>query len=411
MKPSFEQALLAKIENKSAAVAMIGFGYVGSNLGRLIAKNGFHVFGIVRDPKKARAVEEEKVPRLHASCDASPIAAADIVVIDVPTLIDEDRRPDLTPLQNAAWLIQQHRKKGQLIILESTVAPGMTQDLLIKPLEQDGWRAGIDFFVGYSPQRIDPGNPTYTIENIPKIIAGKDKPSLALTKAFYETFIDRAVCVASIEIAEFAKMLENTVRFVLINLMNEMEDYAVKKNINLWDVIDAAATKPFGYFPVYPGPGVGGHCIPVNFHYLLEDAGRIGVECPILMQAAAFHEQRIIKIVDQAFEVLKTARPRIFILGVAIKPESANTAQSVGLKMLKLIEQKGGTGAYHDPFVPKIDRWISQPITKETLEQQDLFLIVTPHRAIDFAGLLVFKKPVIDTKNVFPKDHPGVYRM
>ncbi|MBF8263786.1 MAG: dh protein [Parachlamydiales bacterium] len=408
---TLETALLAKIEKKSAVIAFLGFGYVGSHLGKLIAKKGFNVIGILRDCQKARAANAEKNPRLRASCDPSQLAAADIVIITVPTLIDEDKHPDLKPIQDAAALIQKHLKKGQLIILESTVSPGMTQDLIIKPLENDGWRSGVDFFAGYSPERIDPGNLTYTIENTPKIVAGKDPSSLNLTKTFYEKIVDRVVCVSSIEVAEFSKMLENNVRFVLINLMNEMQDYAVKKDINLWEVIDAAATKPFGYFPVYPGPGIGGHCIPVNFYYLLEDAKRLGVECPILKECAAFHKKRIAKIVDRAFEIVKTAHPRIFILGVSIKPESNNIAQSIGLKLLKIIEQKGGTGAYHDPLIPKIDRWNSEPLTNDVLEKQDLFLIVTPHREIDFSKLLTFKKPVIDTKNVFPKSQKGIYRL
>lgn len=233
---------------------------------------------------------------------------------------------------------------------------------------------------------------------------------MTLTRAFYEKIVTTVVPVSSLEVAEMSKMLENVVRYVLINLMNEMEDYAVKKNIDLWEVIDAAATKPFGYFPVYPGAGIGGHCIPVNFHYLLDDAKRHGVECPILKETARFHEQRIKKIVDQAFDMLPTKHPRIFILGVAIKPVSDNIVPSVGLKTLKMIEAQGGIGTYHDPFVSKIEKWRSQPMTKKVLEKQDLFLIVTSHKEIDFSKLLFYKKPIIDTKNIF-KPKKGITRV
>ncbi len=411
--PALYQTLLEKIESKQAIVAILGVGYVGYNLGLLISKKGFATLGLDKDPAKTQAIEKEKVAHFHATDDLSQIASADIIIITVPTLIYEDKHPNFKPLEEAAALLQKYLKKGQLVILESTLAPGMTKDVLITPLSRDQMQPGIDFFVGYSPERIDPGNSTYSIENTPKIVSGYNEPSQLLTKAFYEKIVNQTVSVSSIEVAEFAKMLENIVRFVMINLMNEMESYAVKKGINLWEVIDAAATKPFGFFPCYPGAGIGGHCIPVNLYYLLDDADKMGVHCAILKETAAFHESRIVAIVNLAFQIVKekTAHPRIFILGVAIKPESSSTSESVGLKMLRLIEEKGGKGEYHDPFVPKIGSWTSQPFSKEVLEKQDLFLVVTDHKEIDFSHLQAYGKPIIDTKNIFKNQETGIYRV
>ncbi len=413
MSSGLFQTLMGKIESKKAIIGILGAGFVGYNLGLLTSKKGFTTLGLDKDLSKTRAIEEKKIPHFHATNDLSQLGSADIIIITVPTLIYEDKHPNLKPLEDAAALLKKHLKKGQLVILESTLAPGMTKEVLIDPICRDHMQPGVDFFVGYSPERIDPGNPTYTIENTPKIVSGWNDLSRLLTKAFYEKIVDQVVSVSSIEVAEFAKMLENIVRFMMINLMNEMESYAVKKKINLWEVIDAAATKPFGFFPCYPSAGIGGHCIPVNLYYLLEDADKIGINCAILKEAASFHERRIASVVDRAFEIVKdkTAHPRIFILGVAIKPESTNTAESVGLKMLRLIEKKGGKGAYHDPFVPQIGTWTSLPMTKEVLEKQDLFLIITDHKEIDFLKLLAFHKPIIDTKNVFPKEENGIYRV
>ena len=405
------QSLMQKIETKKAIVAILGVGFIGNSLGLLISKKGFSTLGLDKDPIKTQEIEKKKIRHYHASDDLSKMASADIIIIAVPTVVYEDKHPDLKPLQEASALLQKYVKKGQLIILESTVSPGMTRDVLIQPLIRDQMRPGADFFVGYSPERVDPGHTNHTIENIPKIVSGWNDDSLLLTKTFYEKIVDHVISVSSIEVAEFSKMLENVVRFVMINLINEMETYAVKKQIDLWEVIDAAATKPFGYFPCYPGAGIGGHCIPVNLYYLLDDANKIGINCAILKQAASFHEQRISNIVNQAFEILKDQpHPHIFILGVAMKPESASISESVGLKILALIEQKGGEGAYHDPFVPKIGTWVSQPFTKDILEKQDLFLIITDHKEIDFSQLLAFHKPIIDTKNVLETE-TKIYRI
>ncbi len=411
----FEELKL-KIESKTCLVGILGSGYVGFNLGSVIAKEGFNVLGFDLMPERIKNIEEKNIPHFHATEDFAKLPTADIIIVTVPTILHENKHPNLQPLHDAAFLIQKHLRPGQLIIFESTVAPGMTKtDFVAIICQNHTLKPDVDFFVGYSPERVDPGNANYNIHNTPKIVSGWGSFSTTLTKMFYQRVIEHVVEVSSIEVAEFAKMLENIVRFVTINLINELEEYAVKKGINLWEVIEAAATKPFGYFPVFPSPGIGGHCIPVNLYYLLEDAKKNGITCDILQHAAAFHEKRIKHIVDLGFEILKkqkkTKNPKICILGMSIKPGSDNIAESVGLKMLRLIEEKRGIGSYHDPFVPKISKYHNEPFSDDFLQQQDLFIIVTDHKEIDFSKLLSYKKPIIDTKNVYKDKKDFIYKV
>lgn len=411
--------LLEKIENKTAIIAFVGVGYVGKALGDCIVEEGYKAIGFDKDKARIRALKQDKAanPNFSASDDYQQLKNCDIIFITVPTPIDENKKPDLSAVIQASEVVSQHLRPGQLVILESTVAPGTTRDVMLPILEKSKLKFGQDFFIGFSPDRIDFGNPDYNVKNTPKIVSGLDDKSRQLILAFYPKVLKTIVPVSTVEGAELCKILENTFRFVNINLINEFSEYAVKKNIDIFEVIKAAATKPFGFMPFYPGGGIAGHCIPVDPYYLTEDAGKLGVPFEIVKQAMIFHGQRLEKIADTALEILRVQKPKkatkykILIIGVSVKPDSVDSRESVGEKLWDLLEKKGAEVLYHDPYVPEMEGIKSTPLNPHLLHEIDLVMILTEHSKIDYKLILAAGKPIIDTKGVYKEEKNHVYRV
>lgn len=406
--------ILEKIESKTAVIGIIGVGYVGLNLGKLISKSGYKTIGFDIDPKKIAKIKHLKIPDFTATDRFERLKDCDIISINVPTPINKSHHPDLKLFNKAKNIVASYLRPGQLIILESTIAPGTTRKKLLPALEKSSLIAEKDFFVAFSSQRIDPANIKYTMKNIPKVLAGLTNQSLRLMKKFYGKIVDKTIPVSSLEIAEFSKIIENTFRFVNINLINELSEYAIKNNIDIWETIDVAATKPFGYLPFYPSVGISGHCIPVDPYYLLDDAKKSDVALEILEKSMVFHKKRISRVISKIFKILKkTSKPKykILIIGITVKPQMDDIRQSVALKIWEKAEKRGAIVSYHDPYIPKVNGSISTALTTKNLTQQDLIIIITNHKQIDYKKLLKINKPILDTKNVYLEKKDTVYKI
>ena len=402
--------LLTKIEDKSAVIGMVGIGYVGKAEGEFIAKANFNVIGFDILKKSVDTINNLKIDKFTATTNMSKLKDCDIIFISVPTPINDEKKPDLTYVENSSRTIRDHLKKGQLIVLESTVAAGTTRDVLIPILDEKGLKIEEEYFVGYSPERVDIGNFEYNFITTPKVISGYFKKSLDLVKKFYSQIVKKVVPTTSLEAAELCKIMENTVRFININLINEFAEYAAKKGIDIHDVINAAATKPYGYFPYYPSVGISGHCIPVDPYYLLDDGKKFSKNFEILQTAMDYHEKRKKNIVEMAFELSKKQNPNILVIGIAIKPGSNDARESVGIKLCDLIKQKKGLAFYHDPFVEQFNDLKSSDLTKDFLKSIDAIIIVTDHNEIDYDLLYERNIPIIDTKNTF-ENKKNIYRL
>jgi len=425
-KVDFSAKLLDKINTKAASLGVIGVGYVGRPLAEAASDEGYRAIGFDLDVSKIEALNNQNKNLLSATENFDLLSTCDVVCICVPTPIDSNNSPDLSLLERAAGDISARLRPGQLVILESSVAPGTTRDYLLPILKRSNLREGVDFFLAFSPERIDPGNSEFTLLNTPKVVGGFDEQSVIMAMNFYQNFIQKVIPVSSLEVAEMSKMLENTFRFVNINLINELSDYASLKGINMWEVIDAAATKPFAFLPHYPSAGIGGHCIPVDPYYLIHDANKAGRPLKILGQVADYHEQRAAKIVDKALELLtpksnENARlpsfdgeatsgqgngyhkgpVKILLLGIAYKSGTGDTRESPALKIWKIAENKGAQVSYHDPHVPKLNGWNSKELTAKILQEYDLIIVTTDHPGVPYDLILQSGKPVLDTKNVF----------
>jgi len=425
------KALENRIRNRTARVGVIGLGYVGLALAMEMAEAGFHVTGIDIDEEKVKSVNvgisyipdvtSESILRLvtQKRFEATNIMAAveslDAVSICVPTPLRKTKDPDLSYVIAAVDAIRSYLRPEQLIILESTTYPGTTRELVLPALEKTGLQVGKDFFLAFSPERIDPGNPNYSTQNIPKVIGGMTPRCTELAGLLYGRFIEKIVPVPDPETAEMVKLLENTFRCVNIALANEMALLCHKFSINVWDVIDAAKTKPFGFMPFYPGPGLGGHCIPVDPYYLTWKAKMNGVEPRLIEMATSINNQMpaftITRIADALNERKKSLRgSKILALGISYKRDASDIRESPALEVLEGLHAKGAQVFYSDPFVRsvKLNGSVTRSIeiSPQVLQSMDCVVVLTDHSAFNSSMVAAHSPLIFDSRNML-KDFQG----
>jgi UDP-N-acetyl-D-glucosamine dehydrogenase len=420
-----------KIANGNAHVAVIGLGYVGLPLATAFAKAGFRVTGVDVAPHKVDAIaagqsyipdvpDEELAPhvasgRLTATLDYDALAEADAMFICVPTPYDVQRAPDLSFIRSASRSIHSRLRPGQLVVLQSTTYPGTTEEVVLPILEQSGLRAGEDFFLAFSPERIDPGNTQWTAYNTPKVVGGLTPACAELATALLRQMGALVHPVSSPRAAELTKLLENTFRAVNIALVNELALLTERMGIDVWEVIDAAETKPFGFMPFYPGPGVGGHCIPVDPYYLFWKAREYDFYTKFIELAAEVNEAmpyHVVELVTEALsrEGLPLRDAQVLVLGVAFKPDVDDARNSPARRVIELLLRGGATGSYHDPYVPRFSvgddvfhresvELTSVALSDEVLDGADCAVIVTGHRAVDYQRVVERAACVVDTCN------------
>ncbi|MFZ5828448.1 MAG: nucleotide sugar dehydrogenase [Planctomycetota bacterium] len=435
---SFE-SLQQAIAQKTARVGVIGLGYVGLPLIRTFVGAGFRTMGFDVDPGKVASLKAgrsyiEHIPaewiarcvneqRFEPTSDMQRLSEADALLICVPTPLNESRDPDLTFIESTAQHIAERLRPGQLVILESTTYPGTTKEVVLPILAQSGLRVGQDFFLAFSPEREDPGNPKYTADNIPKVVGGIDQASQTLAADLYRHGIVQVVPVSSCEVAEACKILENTYRAVNIALVNELKVLFHRMGIDVWEVIDAAKTKPFGYQAFYPGPGLGGHCIPIDPFYLTWLARRNGMNTRFIELAGEINTAMPHYVVNRVMEVLNDAgKPmrgsRIAVLGVAYKRDVDDHRESPAFEIMELLLERGAAVTYSDPHVPRLPKkrgyeisMESSPLTPEYLAAQDCVLIVTDHSAFDYEHIVSHSPCVVDTRNATARVSVGRERV
>ena len=413
---NFAKILSKKISSKKALVGIIGLGHIGSALAQLTTSAGFTTLGFVKNLENETNINNKKNKRLKATTDMALLATCDIIIVCVQTPIHEDKTPDLRILEKAIEQISKYLRKGQVVIIESSVPVGTTINIVLPVLQESNLKAGKDFFLAYSPERVDPGNKEFGLKDIPKVIAGLDKNSKALALMFYSKMIKKVVPVSSIETAEMVKLLENTFRLINISFVNEMADYTKDLGVDIWEVISAAKTKPFGFLAHYPGPGVGGDCIPVVPYYLVHDAKKRGVSLKLIKQAGKINDEQPQKVAKRAIEILNSTKKqkkkhKVLLLGMSYKPDVKDIRESPALRIWEILKRRGISVSYHDPFVPNINGYSSKNLSREVLEQHDMIVIVTNHSNIKYRTLQGFKKPILDTRNVFKNKYPNVYRI
>lgn len=417
-------ALIERIKTRQAKVGVVGMGYVGLPFAVEKAKVGFSVFGIEQNPLRAAAINRgesyiDDVPNevltplvsaglIRAVTDFEVVPELDVIVVCVPTPLTKNLTPDLQYIENVTREVSRRLRPGQLISLESTTYPGTTEDLMRPILEASGLKAGRDFFLAHSPERVDPGNKRYTTKNTNKIVGGVDPVSLEVAVAFYEQTILHVVPVSSASAAELVKVFENTFRAVNIALVNELALLADRMGLNVWEVLDAAFTKPFGIMPFYPGPGVGGHCIPIDPHYLEWKAKELNFNTHFIALAGEVNRKMPEFVREKAHRVLNwmgvaPSRARVVVLGVAYKRDLADARESPAIDVIRLLRRDGADVVYHDPFVPHVKELDfeldSQPLTQELLAKADLVLIATDHSNIDYEWVVASSRHVFDTRN------------
>ena len=416
--------LVAKAQDRSALIGIVGLGYVGLPLAMEFARAGFRVLGFdvsqavvdgltqgrshVQDVASADVARFAKEGKFTATTDLARLREPDVVSICVPTPLSKTKDPDVSYVLAATNAVKRALRRGQLIVLESTTYPGTTRELMLPALEATGLKVGEDFFLAFSPERVDPGNPKWNTHNTPKVVGGLTPACGRVAVAIYEPAIERLVAVSSTEAAELVKILENTFRSVNIGLVNEMAIVCDKLGVDVWEVIEAAATKPFGFMKFTPGPGVGGHCIPLDPHYLawkmrtlnyrtrfIELAGEINAEMP---------EYWVARVVDRLNEQGRAARgSKVLVVGVAYKKDIDDVRESPALDVIRLLQRRGAAVSYHDPHVRKLkDEAIdlaSIPLTSETLAAADCVVIVTDHSDVDYSLIERCARLVVDTRN------------
>jgi UDP-N-acetyl-D-glucosamine dehydrogenase len=422
-----QDTLAAKIRERTAVVGIIGLGYVGLPLAKAFSARGFPVLGFDIDQTKvdkllrgesyighipAGVIREMRSNRFDATADFERLAEADAVIICVPTPLTEAREPDLTYVLNSVRSIAATLRRGQLVVLESTTYPTTTRHDVLPILAATGLTAGEDFFLAFSPEREDPGNAKFSTTTIPKVVGGLDSPSLELAASLYREVVGQVVPVSSPEVAEACKILENTYRAVNIALVNELKMLYDRMGIDVWEVIDAAKSKPFGFQAFYPGPGLGGHCIPIDPFYLTWVARKYGLTTRFIELAGevntampAYVVSRIGDALNDAGKAIKGSR--VAILGMAYKKDVDDPRESPGFELMELLIKKGAVVTYNDPHIPTLPRMrhhpnlrmASQELTDSYLAAQDCVLIATDHSAYDYARIVRQSRLVVDTRN------------
>ncbi|HDK38227.1 MAG TPA: nucleotide sugar dehydrogenase [Thiolapillus brandeum] len=422
------KALIKKLKDKTATIGIIGLGYVGLPLAIRYAEVGYKVLGLDIDLEKARCITQgktyiEHIPDaaiqgatargLEASSDFTRIKEADALILCVPTPLDDHREPDLSFVIDTLEALLPYMRKGQVISLESTTYPGTTEEELKPRIEGQGYIIGKDSFLVYSPEREDPGNPNFTTSTIPKVCGGTTENCLGVGVALYEQVINQVVPVSSTQAAEMTKLLENIHRAVNIGLVNEMKIVADKMGIDIHEVIDAAATKPFGFVPYYPGPGLGGHCIPIDPFYLTWKAREYGINTRFIELAGEVNSSMPEYVVSKVAEGLNRHKKaingsKILVLGVAYKKDVDDMRESPSVEIMEQLQHLGAEISYSDPHVPVFPRMRrhhfdlkSVELTPKTLSQADCVLIATDHQAFDYALISQHASLIVDSRGVY----------
>jgi nucleotide sugar dehydrogenase len=423
-KDTIKAQLLEKILNRTAVVGVVGLGYVGLPFAVEKAKVGFRVIGIEENPVRAAMVNRgesyiddvatSELQRLvtdgalTAHTDFAAVPEMDVVVICVPTPLTKNLTPDLRYVERVTREIALRLRPGQLISLESTTYPGTTEEIMLPILECSGLKGDRDFFLVHSPERVDPGNKRYTTKNISKVIGGIGPASLEVGVAFYGQTVTHVVSVSSARAAELVKVFENTFRAVNIALVNELAMLCDRMELNVWEVLDAAFTKPFGIMPFYPGPGVGGHCIPIDPHYLEWKAKELNFNTHFIALAGEINRRMPEFVRQKALRILNrlgipSSRAQILVLGMAYKKDIADHRESPALEIIRLLRKDGARVLYHDDLVPFINdrdlKMASVPLTEKVLRESDLVIIVTDHSHIDYNRVVETARHVLDTRN------------
>ena len=433
-------SLYQRIAARSARTCVIGLGYAGLPLAVEFGRAGFTVLGIDTDKRKCDTINSghsdiEDVPgavvaalvqtgTLRAVPEIGPADHPDTINICVPTPLRKTRDPDLSYVVSATQTVKTHLRPGMLVILESTTYPGTTQEIVRVILEETGLKAGSDFFLAFSPERVDPGNASWNTGNVPKVVGGLTPDCTLLATALYQAAIDQVVTVSSPGAAEMVKLLENTFRAINIGLVNEMALLCDRIGIDVWEVIEAATTKPFGFMPFYPGPGLGGHCIPVDPVYLSWKVKQAGLDTRFIDLAAEVNEAMphhvVNKIADALNEHGKAIKgASILLMGVAYKRDVSDVRESPALDVMTLLLRKGARVSYHDPFVPHLDaeRWTgdrqmdSVTHSDTNVASADCVVVLTDHSGIDYDGLAATARLVVDARNAIRTRAPHIFRL
>jgi UDP-N-acetyl-D-glucosamine dehydrogenase len=421
--------LALRFREKRATIGIVGMGYVGLPLALTAASAGFKVLGFdinaeyvvklnrgdsyIKHIDGARVGEAVAIGRLGATTDFARLNEPDAILICVPTPLTKHREPDLSFVEETARAVARSLRIGQLVVLESTTYPGTTDEVLKPVLEAGGLKSGVDFFLAYSPEREDPGNPDFGTQTIPKVVGGDGADALALANALYEQLVVRTVPVSSTATAEAVKLTENIFRSVNIALVNELKTVYAAMGIDVWEVIEAAKTKPFGFMPFYPGPGLGGHCIPIDPFYLTWKAREFDVATRFIELAGEVNTHMPHYVVDRLAEAVDRSgkalsRARILVVGAAYKKNVDDMRESPSLKLIELIEHRGAAVDYHDPHIPELPPTRkhgalagrrSVPLDPPNLAHYDAVLIATDHDAVDYKSLVKGSKIVVDTRN------------
>ncbi|MEB6550243.1 nucleotide sugar dehydrogenase [Heyndrickxia sporothermodurans] len=412
------------IQDKTPKVAVIGLGFVGLPLTMLLVSKGFKVTGLDIDVKKISSINNGKSyisdisnetlvnalgsNQFSATSNTEVLEKVDIIIICVPTPLKEDKSPNLKYVQSAAEMIQKRMKKGQLIVLESSTYPGTTRDIVKPILEKSGLLVGRDFHLAYSPERVDPGNKQFELENTPKVVGGITVDCKEVAVELYTKIYSDVVPVSSTEAAEFTKLLENTYRFVNISFMNEMAIMCNEIGVNLWEVIDAASTKPYGYHPFYPGPGISGHCIPVDPLYLQFIMKQKGLSSQFIHLSDQMNKDIVDFIVRRTFEIAEKEKPSVLIYGLTYKKDISDIRDSRAIDIFAQLIEKGAQVAYHDPFIPEVEisgeRKQCIALDPQSISENDIVLILTDHSAIPSDLIAKHAKAIYDTRAVYKDD-------
>jgi UDP-N-acetyl-D-glucosamine dehydrogenase len=434
------EQLRDRIRSRKARTGVVGLGYVGLPLAVELAKAGFHATGIDLDQRKVQLINDGRsyIPdvatadvqalhstgRLDATTDFAVVRDLDTVNICVPTPLRKTKDPDMSYIVSAVEGIAKYLHPGMLVILESTTYPGTTEEVVQPMLEATGLKAGVDFFVAFSPERVDPGNPTFQTHNVPKVVGGYTPTCSELAKELYGSAIQTIVSVSSTRVAEMVKLLENTFRAVNIGLVNELALMCDRMNIDVWEVVEAAKTKPFGFMAFYPGPGLGGHCIPIDPFYLSWKARQTGFDPRFIELAGHINGGMPHYVVDRVSDALNTRRKpingsKILIAGVAYKRDIDDLRESPALDVMGLLARRGAHVSYADPYVPEVHgrEWSggydvkSVDMTRGHIAQFDAVVIITDHKSFDYKALIDEADVILDTRNAIKGSHPNVFKL
>jgi len=431
-----KEQLQGKIESRSARIGVIGLGYVGLPLIVEFASEGFEGIGFEVDKKKTESIERGEsyivdVPseevrecvesgKLTATTDFSGLSGCDVIIICVPTPLRKTKDPDMSFILAAGEEICRYMRSGQLVILESTTYPGTTDEVLQPMFENAGFEVDKDFLLAFSPERVDPGNPQYQTHNIPKVVGGVSADSTEASALLYSQIVDTVHPVSSARVAEACKLWENTFRAINIGMANEMAKLCNTLGIDTWEVVRAAATKPFGFMPFYPGPGLGGHCIPLDPHYLSWKARQHGFDSRFISLAEEINSNMPEYVIELAANALNEEKKavngsKVLVLGVAYKKDIDDMRESPALSVIDLLRAKGAEVVYHDPYVPEVtfdhaytigdgEPLENQELTDELIASADCVIICTDHSKVDYGRVTALSKLVIDTRNALDED-------